>query len=391
MKPVEPADPAELSEILGRCGAERKRVQLGGHFTKQSMGGPVCPADLVVSTTRMTRVVEYEPRDLTVGVEAGLGFGLLEDLLDENHQVLPLDPPLAEAATVGGVVASNCCGPRRRLYGAARDMVIGMSFVTLEGKEVRSGGMVVKNVAGLDMAKLLIGSFGTLAAITRINFKVHPRPPKERTFLFSFDSIEAALKARDLVLRSVLQPAAVDLANPAAPARLGVELPQGYLLLVEASGIEAVIARYERELKGIAREAAASEFVALEPEPARRLWRAIRDFPALGGANHGAAMVRLSTTLARLGECFAVAGSLPALARAGSGVVYVYCPASDLDLAARARAAGLYAVIESCSAPDKGKLDLWADPGPELQVMSRIKHALDPQNLLNHGRLYRRL
>ncbi|MBI3695394.1 MAG: FAD-binding oxidoreductase [Acidobacteria bacterium] len=387
--PLEPADINELSEVLARCGSQGQSVELGGHFTKHSMGGPVTPAEAVVSTARLPAVAEYEPKDLTISVEAGLPFHELAELLAQNNQMLPLDPPLAEESTVGGVVAANCCGPRRRLYGSARDMIIGMTFVTLEGKQVRSGGMVVKNVAGLDMAKLLIGSFGTLAAIARINFRVYPRPPCERTFLLSFPSLDAALKARDAVLRSVLQPAAIELLNPALASRLGFDLPGGYLLAVEAGGIEAVMARYERELKGLARDS--SEFAALDAEQAGRLWVAIRDFPALCRWNDAAAVVRLSTTLARLGEAFTVAGESPALARAGSGVTYVHCPGSPADLTIRARAAGLYAVVESCATPDKSQVELWADPGPELEMMARIKRDLDPRHLLNHGRLYNRL
>src|SRR5205823_5829631 len=102
-----------------------------------------------------------------------------------------------EQATVGGVVATNSSGPRRRLYGTARDLVIGITFATLEGKLVSSGGMVVKNVAGLDMGKLMIGSFGTLAAIATVNFKVLPMPQVERLFLMPFDKLDAAMAARD--------------------------------------------------------------------------------------------------------------------------------------------------------------------------------------------------
>ena len=389
---VYPADVAELSETLGRCGAERRTVELGGHFTKQTMGGRVEPADVAISTAGMNRVVEYESRDLTLGVEPGHGFQALTDLLAANHQELPLDPPLASEATIGGVVAANCCGPRRRLYGSARDLVIGMTFVTLEGKEVRSGGMVVKNVAGLDIAKLLIGSFGTLAAIARVNFRLYPQPVQEKTFLLAFDSVGPALQARDAVLRSALQPQAVDLANPAAAARLDLGLPARCLLLVEAGGIEAVLARYERELKAIAREAGAGEFLPLEEEPARRLWSAVRDFPALRAEEDSdAAVLRISTTVSRLGECFAVADAQPVLARAGSGVAYLRCPSPVAETLQRARAAGLYTVVESSTAAEKGNLELWADPGPELEVMSRIKQALDPHRLLNHGRLYNRL
>ncbi len=382
---LEPASAAELGEILSGCAARNQRIELGGRFTKRAMGGAVTPAETVVSTARLNRVVKYEPKDLTLSVEAGVSFAELRSLLAGNRQMLPLDPPLADAATIGGAVIANCCGPRRRLYGSARDMVIGMTFVTLEGKEVKSGGMVVKNVAGLDMAKLLIGSFGTLAAAAKINFKLVPRPPQERTYALAFESGEGALKARDAILRSVLQPAAIDLANPAAAARIG-GLPPGWVLLVEAGGIEAVMARYDRELKAVAHTAAAREFAALEEGSAAALWRAVQDFPSPGGD----AVVRVSSTLARLGESFQAAGDAPAVARAGNGVLYARAT-DPAALAARARSAGLCAVIESWAAPDKQHAELWADPGPELQVMARIKDALDPHHLLNHGRLYNRL
>src|SRR5207244_6498660 len=111
--------------------------------------------------------------------------------------------------------------PRRRLYGTARDLVIGMTFATLEGKLVSSGGMVVKNVAGLDMGKLMIGSFGTLAAIATVNFKVLPSPQVDRLFLLSFDAVEEAVAARDKILASVLQPAAIDLLNRHAAKLVG--------------------------------------------------------------------------------------------------------------------------------------------------------------------------
>jgi len=387
---LEPGDIDELAGILKNCGAGRRAVELGGHFTKRAMGGEARGAEAVLSTRRLTRVVEYEPRDLTLGVEAGVGFQALEELLGENGQMLPLDPPLAGKATVGGVVAANCSGPRRRLYGSARDLVIGMSFVTLEGQQVRSGGMVVKNVAGLDMAKLLIGSFGTLAAIARVNFRLHPRPPASRTFALCCQAVKEAMGARDAILRSALQPAAIDLANPAAATRLGGDSGR-YMLLVDAGGIDAVLARYERDLKAIARDSGA-EVSALDDEQARRTWRAVRDFPALDGADDSSsAVVRISTRLARLDEAFELAGALPALARAGSGILYARCPDSGSDLAGRARAAGLQAVIESCSLAGKGGAELWADPGPQLEVMRRIKRDLDPHNLLNHGRLFNRL
>src|ERR1019366_3558587 len=156
---VTPQSPQELASALGSIAWKKQTITLCGNSSKARMAGPVEPSAVTVSTTGLTRVLNYEPKDLTISVEAGMPYAELSRLLAENRQMVPLDPPFADLATVGGVVASNSSGPRRRLYGTARDLVIGMTFATLEGKLVKSGGMVVKNVAGLDMGKLMIGSF----------------------------------------------------------------------------------------------------------------------------------------------------------------------------------------------------------------------------------------
>ena len=172
-----PTTAAELAEALRDAAARQRTIALAGNASKRLMAGPVEPADEAIATAALRRVLEYEPRDLTISVEAGLPWREFTSSPGrQNRQMVPLDPPFAGQATVGGVVAANSSGPRRRLYGTARDMVIGMRFATLEGKLVQSGGMVVKNVAGLDMAKLMIGSFGTLAAIAVVNFKLQPVP-----------------------------------------------------------------------------------------------------------------------------------------------------------------------------------------------------------------------
>ena len=121
----------------------------------------------------------------------------------------------------------------RRLFGTARDLIIGMQFATLEGRLVRTGGMVVKNVAGLDMGKLMIGSFGTLAVITSLNFRLHPLPEQTSTFLLSFAELDSAMEKRDSIARSILRPMALEIVSPPAAARLGAS---GYILAVRVSG-----------------------------------------------------------------------------------------------------------------------------------------------------------
>jgi len=382
MNVLEPRNPEELAAALGEAAAAGRTIALGGRFTKQAMGGPPAEAGVTVSTAGLKRVRAYEPRDLTVSVEAGLGYAELSDLLARDRLMLPLDPPFASRATLGGVVAAATCGPRRRLYGAPRDVVIGMEFATLEGKLIQSGGMVVKNVAGLDLGKLMIGSLGTLAAIAVVNFKLFPIPPCARTFVQRFERLEGAIRARDGILRSVLTPAAVDLLNPRAAAQVGRD---GWLLALQAGGNAAVIERYARELAG-------AEPLGAEAEQA--LWRSIREFtPEFLEANPAGAVVRVSGTLSQVP---AVMGSLdvPAVARAGTGVCYGYFAetrAAQAWMEGARRAAGWKAVIEYAPPDLKRGLTLWPDPGPDLEVMLKIKRMFDPGNRLNPGRLYGRI
>ncbi len=241
-----PASANELAEALREAASGSRTLTVAGNDSKRLMSGPVPSSDLVISTSRLRRILHYEPNDLTISVEAGMPFPELQALLARRRQMIALDPPFSPQATIGGIIASNSSGPMRRAFGTARDLVIGMSFATLDGKIIQTGGMVVKNVAGLDMAKLMIGSFGTLAVITSINFRVHSLPAETRTFLFAFPNLDDALEKRDSILRSVLQPVAMDLVSPAAAARVG---NRGYLFAIRATGSRAVLDRYARDLE----------------------------------------------------------------------------------------------------------------------------------------------
>jgi glycolate oxidase FAD binding subunit len=374
MHAVTPRTPEELAAALAEAAARKKTITLGGRFSKNKMGGPVGPSAVTIATTGLKRVLSYEPKDLTISVEAGLPWAEFSRLLAENRQMVPLDPPFAGLATVGGVVAANSSGPRRRLYGTARDLVIGMTFATLEGKLVKCGGMVVKNVAGLDMGKLMIGSLGSLAALVVLNFKLQPMPQVERLFLLSFDSLDGAIAARDKVLKSVLQPASIDLLNPMAAAIVGWS---GYVLAIQAGGNAAVIDRYERELQELG-----SFRISDTPSP-------LPEFTPWYLATHeNAAVMRVSCTLSQLRDAIQSLNT-PVVARAGSGVCYAYF--DKAEAAAEAVERTHNAIIEFAPEDRKSKLNLWPAPGPDFELMKRIKHMFDPEHLLNRGRLYRQL
>jgi glycolate dehydrogenase FAD-binding subunit len=341
---ISPRTPEELAEALRGLAAARRTIHLGGGFTKDRLGGPVSVADETVSTACMRRLLQYEPKDLTVSVEAGMPWTELEGTLAANGQMLPLDPPTGpgwEAATVGGVIGANLSGPRRRLHGTARDMVIGMTFATLEGKLVKSGGMVVKNVAGLDMAKLMIGSFGTLAAVAVVNFKLFPIPPASRTFVMDFTTAAEAFAERDRILITMLAPAAIDIVN----------WPADFRVLIRASGNAGVIGRFTGELNGY-RWVEGPEEIAL--------WREVREFtPRFLAANPDGGVAAMRSALSEMAGA-ASALRVPWIARAGSGIIYAH-HASD--------------------APVEQIRD-------ETGIMKKVKHMFDPDALLNRGRLY---
>ncbi len=370
-----------MAGVLHDAAARSRRIQLMGHGSKRLMAGPLDPeASLAVSATRLDRLLAYEPRDLTVSVEAGMPFARLQKLLAANRQMIPLDPMFPAQSTVGGIVAANISGPRRRQYGTARDLVIGMQFATLQGRLVDSGGMVVKNVAGLDMAKLMIGSFGTLAVITVVNFKLLPMPAAERTFTLEFASLPDALAARDALLRGAVQPGAIDLVNPVLAAEHGLH---NWNLLLWFGGNDALMRRCEREL-------------ALLGSPRPRdpsFWDIVHDLtPRFTRKFAGGAVVRISCRLQEIGTVFGEL-DVPAIARVGVGIVYAYFNRSEAaatwvrQAAARKR----HALIEFAPDAVRSTLDLWPEPGPDFAIMKKIKHLFDPDQLLNRGRLYRHL
>ena len=239
--------------------------------------------DVALDLTRMNRVLAFDPADLTLGVEPGVRFAHLEQDLAAKRQFLPLAPAFAERATLGGMIAASADSPLRHAYGSARDQLLGMEFVTGAGVAAKSGGRVVKNVTGYDIHQLLAGSLGTLAVITRLNFRTLPLPPQERMFVAAFAGREGALEFCRAIGKSQLQPRMVEAFNPAA-ARIfsAARAPRDrWSVAVAAAGHGAVVARHEQDLSRMARELRADDFAAFDGPDQDSLFAALREFPRL--------------------------------------------------------------------------------------------------------------
>lgn len=361
-------DVATALRTAAECGAG---VIPWGGGTSMDLGMPPRRYDVALDVTALDQLVEYEPADLTVTVEAGMPLSRLQRLLGERGQWLPLDPPLPAAATVGGVLATNASGPARAAHGTARDLLIGMSVATVEGELVKSGGRVVKNVAGYDMGKLHIGGLGTLGVIVQASFKVAPLPARSiqlacRDDLAGLLAVAGAAQQRGLAVRGLL---------------LRSEDREWSLHLRLGGGMAAVDrSRLELEaLAGVGR---------LEEEPAE--WAGLTELlqsPLVVKATV------LPATTRTLCEALAAAGATVA-AYPGSGIVYGCWKGpnvpSNKELVALRRLAvesGRGAlVLQRAPVELKQLLDVWGEPREDFQLMQRLKQQFDAAGTLNPGR-----
>lgn len=345
---------------------------------------PPRSAEVMLLTTRLTDVEHYDPADLTVGVGAGMTVGQLNAMVGKDHLLFGVDPPFPERATIGGVLATSSHGPLRHGYGGLRDFCLGVRFVTGDGRKAKGGGRVVKNVAGYDMMKLLIGSQGTLAVITSASFKLFPAPRQTRTFVAEFTTWMEALKFRDAILRSPLSPMCLELVSPNACRLMRFDsVSKSWDIYVRASGSDAVLARYRRELGSlVTRE--------LEAEEEREMWRKIEN---CGHVSRLDAMVppsAVADVLESLEDLrkpgffeFAVLG------RVGLGHVQVHTGFGDIGGPDPAQAIidhlrqHVQSEISFCIS---GRTNPWPVAPSGLTSMRAVKMALDPRDILNRGR-----
>ena len=414
---VLPGSAEEVAEAVCLAAGEKLAVIPVGGRTKLGLGAPPRRYDLAIDLTRLGRVLAYDPGDLTLGVEAGIRFVELDKILAAERQFVPLVPPFIERATIGGILATNSSTPLRHAYGSARDYVLGMEFVTGEGRRAKSGGHVVKNVSGYDLHKLMIGALGTLGVITRVNFKTFPLPRAQTSFVASFAQAKEALGLCRAIAKSPLQPRLVEVVDPNAAGILAgigglppARWPLGHWsVVVAAAGDERVVERHGIDLSRMAQEAHALSFVALSDEERQVLLARIREFPRhIADFAPAATLFRTSilpTHMAALVERtrqVAERNQLPAatLVRA-SGIVFCALVPLTLDAETLARlaqaATELFhtiasteingrAVIECCPAELKQQVNVWGPARDDLTLIERLKKAFDPQGILSPGR-----
>ncbi|HEY6293164.1 MAG TPA: FAD-binding oxidoreductase [Terriglobia bacterium] len=405
------ASAEQVAEVL-RCAASHELAVIPSrNGTKLAIGNPPRRYDVALSLKDMNRVWYYEPDDLVVSVEPGMKFGDLQHFLGRHNLWVPLDPAGGERASVGGLLAANAAGPLRLHFGGPRDMVLGMKIATVDGKVVKTGGRVVKNVAGYDLAKLLIGSYGTLGVIVEATFKLYPRVVERATWLVEPASLATTRSLRRDILRSPLRPLRMTLLNAGAQALLKGEEPgpdrlpgaAGFQVWIEAGGSERVIARYSSELGALGAKLGAP-LRRIEDDIAAKIWEPIADFGVwLTREKQVPVILRAAMPIAAAEEFLeraereaqtencAVAG----IVQLGVGVVELGLvsdrdPRPELIASLRHSATSLGGnlAVTRCPAELKAQIEVWGPPGDDFEVMRKLKAAWDPRNTLSPGRFF---
>jgi glycolate dehydrogenase FAD-binding subunit len=410
---VFPGTVGEASRVVAAAAAAGVPVIPWGGGTQLSLGALPPDGAVVVVTRRLNRVVEHEPGDLTATVEGGITLDALQAELAAKGQWWSLDPPFPARATLGGVLATNASGPRRFLYGTARDLVIGMRVVGPDGALVQSGGKVVTNVAGNDLVNLYIGSLGTLGLIVEATLKLRPRPEADRVCWAGFASLEAATAAALTVMGSDLIPHSLELLDADA-ARVGASavglapehrVADRAALLVGFDGLPTTVAWQVAEAGRLLRGAGARGVMVLDGEPAQRALQVVRDVRE--AVPEPLAVARVAVLPADVGVYAGEAGHtvraaglrLLMAAHAGSGVLTLVLTTANGEgpgvpatvkvlarLREQARARGGQFVVEWAPLAVREEALVWDDGGPAVRLMQRIKAQIDPQGIMNPGR-----
>jgi glycolate oxidase FAD binding subunit len=398
LETLTPADEAEACAMVAEARAGGRTLAVAGSGSKAAVGQPLI-ADAVIATTGLSGIVEYNPEELVIVAQAGTPLSQIEAALAANNQGLMFEPAdwsrlLGSNAgqTIGGIAATNMSGPRRIIAGAARDSLLGVRFVNGRGEAIKNGGRVMKNVTGLDLVKLMAGSWGTLGLITEIAFKVLPKAETETTLVIDgADDAEAARLMAAAMGTSAEVSGAAQLPAALSGAVLGASHDNRPATLLRLEGFAESVAERIKRLKpqlGTGRQIA-----ELDAAASHRAWTAIRDVHAFADGGDDPAWRISVAPMAGHAVAARVLDTLPGQAYYDwqGGLVWLRLEGEDAQ-AAQVRAAvaasgGGHAMLVRAAERIRAETPVFEpEPGPVAALSERIRASIDPDGVFNSGR-----
>lgn len=394
---IRPKTGKELAQWLRAANKHGAKVHLWGNGSHQHLGGICNGADIAVALDHMNQLIEYNPEDCTATVQCGMTLANLQKVLAEHKLYLPLDPPLSQQATIGGIVASNVYGPRSHRFGTARDMVIGIKAVLADGTEIKAGGKTVKNVAGYDLCKLFIGSMGTLGAITEITFKLWPLSEISQTLTAYFDTMENAEAAVKELFHSQLSISGLVYLNHSAMKSGNTVSASSHNLLVLLDDSERVIKTTIDNINQVVRGKMETLNVAEDQTQPPSILDAI--FGRSLEPDQNCLILRAILPKSKVFEFLREAeqSSFDAISYCGRGIVYLMSNSATITnipvlvdlikkLRAQAQQMGGALVLEKSPQEAKTQIDVWGLEENHVEWMRKIKKEFDPNGVFASGR-----
>jgi glycolate dehydrogenase FAD-binding subunit len=426
---VWPETVEHVAAVLQWAQSEKLVVLPRGNGTKIRQGGLLQRLDLVLSTSHLTQLSEYDVANMTITAGAGMMCSQVSRLTAAHMQMLPLQYPFS-TATLGGLIATNAYTPKRLLYGGVRDLLLGLRIALPTGEIAHFGGKVVKNVAGYDMCKLFLGSLGALGVIVEATFKLYALPERDETLLAAFPSLGQGATAVAQLMGTQLRPAQILLLNASAaraiapPGALQVAAEEG-LLVVTCEGMAEAVERQLVDITRICQGHGASTVLTLAGDAQLQLQQGLEDAmqyrdgktrsPApqpspleAEGVGGGGLVVRLGTLPSRVYTVMAAVAQVlhplvpGAMIIGDCGVGLVKLCLGQEGLAAGrtaepllgalralpglAGANGGYAVVESAPPEAKAQIEVWGPPPASFALLKALKRKFDPEGILSSGR-----
>jgi len=395
----------QVSQIINAANQSGTSIIPWGSGTKQQIGPCLSAANVVLCLKPMKQIIDLDAGNYTVRVEAGMVNSELQKQLAEHKFFFPLDPLFMETSTIGGELATNANGPLRFTYETARDLVLGITAVTPTGDIIHPGGKTMKNVAGLDLCKMFIGSWGTLGVITEAVLRLFPLPEDSKSQWLTFSNFEDAFRAVSLLLNSVLAPSAIELIDWVAGRNLAYasRLKEGeILLMINIEGDKAGVSRHLKEINNMAKINKACQVVTIEGKEVTQIRNAYRGVhQSILSANPSIVQGKASVPISKLGDMFKsvkevgkkYSVEIGITAHGGNGILYSYVTAGNTDVSKiiadlRQAAVGLggFFIVEVAPLEVRKSIDVWPYRS-DYQLMKRLKTKLDPNNILNPGRV----
>lgn len=386
----------DLSNIVADSYINNQSISPWASGSLINLGNTIKRLNTIIDLSKMESLIDHNPGDLTLTTSANIKINEINELLKKHGQQINLDPPLPEKTTIGGAIATGLNGPTKWQFGHIRDYVIGMSVVQSNGKIVKTGGKVVKNVSGYDMSKLHIGALGTLGIINQISFKLIPIPKKEVTLVANFNDFSKSISASLEIFNSNILPLAL--------SNINNYLNLNNLTVVKIGGRIKSIKRQINECINIFNKYSSLDNEEYDLNESDKIWSTIRDF---GWNNnkpnllvkfslHPAEILKFNNHLQKVkyDDFKVIIISNPGFGNISLNFIPLGISPINYNnylkvinnLNNIAPEIPRIMTIENCPTEIKANFDIWGDHNESIKIMKNLKNQYDPKNILNPGR-----